>query len=250
MAAIDKLYIKTWDQYTQLKEWCAGKVCWDKPYLDYKGRTVEKLYAHDFLFDWEKKDWGKGGKPVFNAPIWFDIWLIQNCPLDFIQVELKDMYGDDDYNKLSMAGTNSPDMFDQMKAGTSAYHKWGETLASRKKATKFVEEKGPVYYGVIRDRWNSKNGLIIEIDDPQLYEGKKVKWYYNDANDCWVTHYDLSPLSETWSGFAEGRHYNKHWLKRKLKKWNLPTGITLKVTNEIYIRHRRYLPQTFDVKLK
>ena len=92
MAYIDKTYVETWDKYQQLKNWCISV-----------GTTVDdygnKIIPINFLNEWEEKDFQHvsetpfDGLSVWNTPEYFDVWLIRNCPLDFIQNRLKEQYG-------------------------------------------------------------------------------------------------------------------------------------------------------------
>ena len=257
MAAADKTYLKSWEEYVQLRDWLKDKFCYDKPYIDSYGERHENLHAIDFLITWDKEDVDKiiaehgedADFPVLNTPEWFDVWLIQNCPLDFIQEQLKDMYGGG-YCKTAFTGHNNDDEYEQIKAGNSVFDKWPSFMASRKKASHFERLTGRVYFGRVRSRWGQKNNLYIEVIDNETLDGEKIKWYYNSANDQWVTHFDFGPISSSWNSFEQGIHFNIHWLKRKLKKWNLPAGVTLKFTNMIFVGKRRYIPQEFNLKLK
>lgn len=84
MAAIDKIYVNTWEEYLVFKEWCE-----QQPVLKDKYGTEVSL-TH-YLFNWTK--WNEGPRPVFNGPYYADAYLIRNCPFEFIQDELKFNYG-------------------------------------------------------------------------------------------------------------------------------------------------------------
>lgn len=84
MAAIDKIYVYTKEEYLVFKEWCE-----QQPTLKDKYGTEVSL-TH-YLINW--LEWYEGPRPVFNAPYYIDAYLIRNCPFEFIQIELKWNYG-------------------------------------------------------------------------------------------------------------------------------------------------------------
>ena len=84
MAAIDKIYVNNWEQYTQFKEWCEKQ----PPLKDKYGvscKLSDYLYKYNNPFE--------DCHPIFNAPYYVDAYVIRNCLLDFIQEELMLNYG-------------------------------------------------------------------------------------------------------------------------------------------------------------
>ena len=95
MAAIDKIYVNTFEEYKLFKDWCE-----QQPKIKDKYGTEGSLT--DYLYGWGKFE---GNRPIFMAPYYIDAYLIRNCPFDFIQDGLKFNYGyksqeqiDDIYN--------------------------------------------------------------------------------------------------------------------------------------------------------
>ena len=85
MAAIDKIYVNTWEEYMQFKEWCEQQPA----LLDKYGK---KCRISDYLITgWDKENWNS--HPIFSAPCYVDAYIIRNCPFDFIQEELMINYG-------------------------------------------------------------------------------------------------------------------------------------------------------------
>lgn len=83
MAAIDKIYVKNYEQYKLFKEWCEKQ----PPLTDKYGVSVSLIeYVYKHTDDWD-------GGVVFCAPYYLDAYLIKNCPFDFIQEELQLNYG-------------------------------------------------------------------------------------------------------------------------------------------------------------
>lgn len=84
MAAIDKIYVNTWEQYLQFKEWCE-----QQPFLEDKYGKKVKITTYLYKYD---EPW-KNCHPIFNAPCYVDAYVIRNCPFDFIQEKLMTNYG-------------------------------------------------------------------------------------------------------------------------------------------------------------
>lgn len=92
MAAIDKIYLKTYNQYIQFRDWLIKQ-----PKLkDKYGKEVSLMrYFYNY---WDKECWfDKDGNdishPVYKAPCYVDAYIIRNCPLDFVQVAIRGNYG-------------------------------------------------------------------------------------------------------------------------------------------------------------
>lgn len=86
MAAIDKIYVLTLEQYNKFKEWCGQQ----PPLTDKYGTKVSIMgYVYDYDEDFEPEH----DFPVFNAPYYVDAYVIRNCPLGYIQEELMLNYG-------------------------------------------------------------------------------------------------------------------------------------------------------------
>lgn len=84
MAAIDKIYLKNFEEYLQFKEWCEKQ----PPIKDKYGNSCRLTR---FLYKYNKPFYATF--PVFIAPCYVDAYLIRNCPFDFIQEELMLNYG-------------------------------------------------------------------------------------------------------------------------------------------------------------
>lgn len=85
MAAIDKIYVNTWEEYIRFKEWCEQQPA----LLDKYGKSVK--ISEYLITGWNKENWEC--HPIFSAPCYVDAYVIRNCPFDFIQKELMVNYG-------------------------------------------------------------------------------------------------------------------------------------------------------------
>ncbi len=76
MAAIDKIYVKTYDEYLQFKNWCEIQ-------SELEDKYGKKVKLTNYLRkDWKnKEDWGNITHPVMNNPYYVDAYIIRNCPL-------------------------------------------------------------------------------------------------------------------------------------------------------------------------
>ena len=85
MAAIDKIYIDSFEKYKLFKDWCMTQ-----PKL--KDKYGKETSLIDYVFKYT--EWKDGAVlPICNNPYYIDAYLIRNCPFDFIQKELMLSYG-------------------------------------------------------------------------------------------------------------------------------------------------------------
>jgi hypothetical protein len=188
MAAIDKMYLRKWEDYVEFKKWCEAQ----PPLTDKYGkkeRITEYLYEYDEPFTREM--------PVFMAPCYVDAYVIRNCPLEEMQKELKLHYGQS---------------YDEIKAG--------------KLYNKPTTNEMPIFIGYhcTMTKWPGKKynrpiigDLQVEIDVP---DDLPYMWY-NNSTDTW-DFCDEYVISEWVSSVAYVRTIKT--LKRKIRKWKLPAG--------------------------
>ena len=85
MAAIDKIYIDSFEKYKLFKDWCRTQ-----PKI--KDKYGKETSLINYIFNYT--EWEEGAVlPVCNNPYYIDAYLIRNCPFDFIQEELMLSYG-------------------------------------------------------------------------------------------------------------------------------------------------------------
>ena len=86
MAAIDKIYIDSFEKYKLFKDWC-------KTQPKIKDKYGKETSLIDYVVKYTE-EWKDGVVlPVCNNPYYIDAYLIRNCPFDFIQKELMLSYG-------------------------------------------------------------------------------------------------------------------------------------------------------------
>lgn len=95
MAAIDCLFLNSWKDYQELKEFLE-----DKEFTTPRGVRVRPI---EWIYNLKEEYFIENGKPcwckVFNTPVYIDNWLYHNCNLPFIQEWLKDRYFSNGYSK-------------------------------------------------------------------------------------------------------------------------------------------------------
>lgn len=85
MASIDKTYTDSYQDYLDLQQWAKGIV------LSFP--TGQKRELSNYIYDhWTKEDFDKE-RPVMNTPTYADIFIIQNCPFQFVQDCMEGVYG-------------------------------------------------------------------------------------------------------------------------------------------------------------
>ena len=78
MAGIDKIY-GTQKQYDQFITWCK------------KHHRRKKL--HKYFYPVEGYEASKYERPITNFPKRHDMWLLKNCPFDWVTNRIKEQYG-------------------------------------------------------------------------------------------------------------------------------------------------------------
>lgn len=250
MAAIDKIYLCSWEEYSLFKEWVEKQPLLTDKYD--KSVSITK-----YLYKYSKDKW-HGGKPVFQAPYYVDAYLVKNCPFDFIQKELMLNYGhwsqdkiNEAYNIVMNRNENNKDFYTWLSAGDfkivngvitmpnlekSDYEKmrdgelFNTPFTSREVTygTKFRCIKHPIYY--YNRPYGCKN-WFIDIILP-----KGFMWYHEDSNS-WDFE-DEFVVSEWTSSTAFSKTIKA--LKRvMIKNWKLPVGAIVRATG-------RYIEDTYE----
>lgn len=218
MAAIDKTYTNNWDDYQSLIEWCKGK--------SFVLQNGDVIYPSRYIYDWEKEDFdGKKEFPVWNTPIYLDIWLIRNCPLKFIQDRLKEQYGGG-WSKTAFKDHNDADMYYQILSYNSPYD--------------VVRSNGSHKFS-IKYKKNEK------FKDDNLFWTAKVidnNWWYNDEHNMWYHDNEALPISSNCAHFVG--NITKRKLARLIKHWNLPKGTQITFKGDF----KRYIVKEFIVTIR
>lgn len=273
MAGIDKTYINNWDQYLELKNFfeSCGTVTDDfgntfKPIIMlWHNEEADFNEWRNNLIEDIKKNYEKGSYkwevengymtqeeydnfnpedhvsiPVMNTPTWFDIWLIRNCPITWIQDNLRSQYGGG-WSKTAFTDYNDEDLYEQIKNKVSPYDTFkrnglGRNIHVNKNSFPILSKKG------------FKNfSYHFEVTFPDGTTG----WYKEDE-DYWA--HDLEcKMTTGWTSSSAHRKFSgkPKVMFRLLQKWDLPAGTTVRVTEFCIGKYsgRRY-SSTYKLKIK
>ena len=255
MAAIDKIYVNSFEKYKLFKDWCMTQ-----PKI--KDKYGKETSLIDYVFKYT--EWKDGASlPVCKNPYYIDAYLIRNCPFDFIQKELMVSYGkwsQDDikeaydivmkrgggkcesgvYHWLSKEdfsiidgkiSLNKENDYDLIKAGklyatpqTNKKYKVGKSF----QIIKCPQHKYNRPYK--RKRW------FVDADAP---EELGFLWYHSSTN-TWDFSEEFVISEWTSSGCSEYKTIKA--IKRAILKWKLPVGTTVTCTG-------RYVEDTYEFKV-
>lgn len=149
----------------------------------------------------------EGEAPVWNTPESFDRWLYYNCPLSFIQQRLKEQY-------------NKPEEY------------FNEDLPNPELGTHYVQLTKPKY------NWRYKKNWWIDIVG---YTPDGYYWHYGWDTNKWYPDYKLMP-SEMRCSSAHIKNLTKRKLSRLIKKWKLPVGTIIEISN-------RWIGSNYKIKI-
>lgn len=198
MAAIDKIYINGYENYTKFIKWCE-----EQPKIKDKYGTECSLVNYTYHYE----DFGEDCRPAFMAPYYIDAYLISNCPFDFIQKELKNNYG---YNYLKIK---------EGKLYNTPFTAYEYTIGKHFNCTAHPPIK---YNRPVRGPW------FIGVHPPEHF-----MWYHSKT-DTWD--FDDEFVIGDWCSSTAFTKTIKA-LKRKILKWKLPIGTKIEVFGR-YINER------------
>lgn len=201
MAAIDKTYCKTWEEYQEVRDWCKGNefTCPN----GIKVKPIENLYS------WSKEDFG-GDKelPILNTSQTTDYFLIKYCPAKVVQDRMCEVYGKE-YVEGIKNGNNEYDSF--------AYPEVGSKVKMTKDSNFHNRKPFPFYS-------TRKNRLVTVLTAEVEYQGETI--WYNEDIGRFLLPYELGECTSSCA------HLNQRSIKaimRRIKKWKLPKGATVTV---------------------
>ena len=220
MAGIDKTYITSYEDYKKVIDWCRDK--------SFKLSNGQVIYPSNFIYypDITKEEWDENEKMfkqkypdeqydeiLWNTPIYFDIWLIRNCPFDFIQNRLKEQYGGG-WSKTALTDHNES-LYEQIKNRTSVY----DTYVRPETGKKIKIEK--ILGMPFRD-----SNMYWHIETPYWIKDKrsnnKDSMWYNEDTDEWYTNDEQLPWTCS-AKFVIGPLTKKN-IYNMVRKWKLPKG--------------------------
>ena len=198
MAAIDKIYISTIAQYDEFKDWCDKQ-----PLMVDKYGYTEKI--SNYLYPRPKVD---HSYPAIMAPYFIDAYIIRNCPLDYIQEELKVNYGSG---------------YDEIKQGLA--HTTPYTECEYTKGKHFSVLKHPSW-----GKFNTpfKGSWFVEVKVPKGLPFMHYCMGGEKKPDTW-DFFDEYVADYKWASSCAYCKTIKS-VKSKIPKWGLPVGTVVKAT--------------------
>ena len=255
MAAIDKIYVDSFEKYKLFKDWCMTQ-----PKL--KDKYGKETSLIDYVFKYT--EWTDGAVlPVCNNPYYIDAYLIRNCPFDFIQKELMLSYGkwsQDDikeahdivmkrggekcesgvYHWLSKEdfsivdgkiSLNKESDYDLIKAGK--LYATPQTNKKYKVGKSFKIVKCP------KQQYNRPYKCKRWFVDVEVPEELGYVWYHSNTNT-----WDFSEefVIDEWNSSMCIEFKTIKAIKRAILKWKLPVGAIVTCTG-------RYVEDTYEFKV-
>ena len=163
MAAIDKTYAKTWQEYQDLVNWVEHN-----KFICPNGDVLEMCH-----YGWSKQDFdGETERPVLNTTQEQDYFIIKYCPLQFVQDRMKEVYDEEYYNSVKN-GTSPYDVFSKEgKLGTGKIKL--QKLRGRGKKYKYVYWTQSLSYGL----------RYYDETNKWLWPNELGNWNTNTADRC------------------------------------------------------------------
>lgn len=192
----------SYKDYKEFKDWS------DTQYITFFDGY--KIRLSNFVYEKEADDFSENEITIINAPAYVDIYLIQNCKLDFVIETLSDVYNEEDFNEYKN--------FDFSKGFPHDFKQNRKIIIQKTKYTKFPIHKKP---------YNGSNWWL-QCDDHFRYNEDRKIWLHLDMeypSDCNVAH--LPTIKS---------------VVRHLRKQYLPKGITFTLSG-------RYVGEIYTIKI-
>lgn len=258
MAAIDKIYVDSYEKYVEFKEWCEKQPLFTDKY------GVSEPMTRYLITGWEKENWVE--HPIASFPLYIDAYIIRNCPFDYIQKELMLNYGHHDQEWIDKA-------YKTVMERGGEKGKFGEFFSWLSKDDfKIIDGIVTMPNEEESDYSKIKKGLMFTSPTTALeYEvGKHFKCikhpinFYNfpfKMKNWWIDVILPDEMgfmtyhSEYNSWDFHGEYVIADWgssvafvgtikaLKRHIIKWKLPVGTIVRATG-------RYIEDTYEFKIK
>ena len=258
MAAIDKIYVDSYEKYVEFKEWCEKQ----PPFTDKYG--VKEPMTRYLFTHWSKENWVE--HPIASFPFYIDAYVIRNCPFDYIQKELMLRYGyhdqewvDEAYKTVMERGG------EKSEPGNFYYWLTKDDFKVVDGVVTFPENEDSSYMRIKRGEELTKPTTDVEYEIGKHFKCiKHPLHFYNfplNMKNWWV---DI--ILPDGMGFMSYHSEHNSWdfhdeyviadwssstafvgtikaLKRHMIKWKLPVGTIVRATG-------RYVADTYEFVIK
>ena len=202
MAGIDKTYTDSFKEYKEFKNWAKGKqIIFTKK---------QKINISDYIYEWEEEHF-TSELPIMNTPNCVDIYLIQNCPINFIQKRMKEVYSEESYEEFK--NLNFPPSLPK------EYKQNRKVTISKARSLPLFNK------GLTSHSW-------------WWLQSKDFNWDFDSESDMWVNRSLYFPSNTNTS-----HHKTIKSLIRFLRKQYLPSGLEFTLIG-------RYIGERFTIKIK
>ena len=165
----------------------------------YKRNIIDYVYTdiHESAFNGREV-------PIMNTPEWVDIYLIQNCPFEFIQKRMKEVYTEQSYKRISKVNLSA--------LPPKHLQKNRRVVIKTIEKTRFPIHNKPYKY-------KGKTKWMVEPETPL--------WEYNEETNTWVSPEIYYPTTSCSAYFGSLKA-----VVRNLRNQYLPTGIKFYILGE------------------
>ena len=210
MAAIDKTYLSDYEEYQRFLEWAKNKT--------YTCPNGTVIHVYDYVYDyWTKESMEVCERPVINTPSSLDYFLIKDCPFEFIQERMRDVY-DEEYIESVLNGTSDYDTF-----------KYPEEKSRIKIVGTGYWLKHKDY--LFKDQGKRKYYFFIDVD----YKGDSLCY------SSYIKRFLLPGELGLWTSSSCWKGRSIKALIRIIRKWNLPKDCEI-------IAQGRYIGERIKLK--
>lgn len=204
MAGIDKTYTNSYDNYREFKDWS-------------KTQEVTFFNGHkerisNWIYEYSENDFDGDEIPIMNTPTWLDIYLIQNCKIQFVLDRMQAVYGKESYDNFKTINLSA--------CPSDDYKQNRKIVIKKNNRTKFPLHSKP--YGGKMQWW-------LQSDNEFWYDDKTKTWSNSDM------HY---PYNTNTAHLSSIKSLIKH-----LRKQYLPKGAQFRISG-------RYVGEDYSVYIR
>ena len=209
MASIDKTYTNSYAEYISLVEWANGKTV---TFFDGLKKEIPP-----YIRKYNESDFNGNHLPIMNTPTWMDIYLIQNCKIQFVIDRMKEVYSAKTIFEYYNVDLSAPP--------PSEYKQNRKIVIKRNTQSKFKIHSKPYSFRNRKVLWN-----VTSIFWYFQYNSKSKKWINTE-----LCHYPTT---------TNMAHYTSiKAIIRALRKQYLPSGITFHMSG-------RYIGEDYTIYVR
>jgi len=219
MAAIDKTYVNK-QELLEAIDW-AKKVGTVTAENGYTFQPLVFIYHYNDLDDPHFFDEEREEYILWITPIWFDRWLWNNCPLEFVRDRLMFQYNEEDRKAFENFKFDDPK--NRLEKGYQHYTFLEEP--------KWKDHKWFMRHGRKDNPWPDKKGMqtyFMEIKAPNNDYLKDLQ--YDKETDAWYNRSDDVPAygDYVWQYYHKNPPTKKSII-RELRRWYIPKGYIVRL---------------------